>query len=152
MKHPHPHQSSSDDDDDNVRFADVVSDIEERAAQRPRIFDPDSTLFRGSVVFGIVVTMLGAFGGVWGIAIAFSAFKSGADNTRKDVDANRELIETVRDEARAERKLIREEIGTLRRRTLSLREIDLWSELLRQQNQGNGPLLVPKPSDFKVEP
>lgn len=119
------------DEDEEVHFADAVSEEEGRAVKRRHIFDPDSIYFRG----GFIVALLGAFltccGGVWGIAIAFSGFKTGQENTRADVDD------------------LRKQIVAMRKRVLLIKEGDLWADSMRFQNAGK--IIVPKPSDFKIE-
>lgn len=113
------------------RFADVVDTMEGQRAQRPRIFDPESVVFRASTVGAIVVLLLGGLGGVWGIAVAFAAFKTGQENTRDDVDK------------------LRDEMIALRKKVLYIKEGDLWADSMRVQNAGK--VVVPKPSDFKIE-
>lgn len=136
----HNHQNQEDEDE---AFGSVVHEQEGKAVERRNIFSPDSFLFRGGFVvalcFGFITMLGGVVGGVWGIAISFKAFTTSQENTRGDVDT-----------LRSEQVKIRDEIAALRKKVLNVKEGDLWAESLRIQNAGK--LIVPKPSDYKIEP
>jgi hypothetical protein len=151
------------DDDEVERLAEVIT-AQERDAARPHIFDPASVLFRGTVVMGIIVAMFGGLGGVWGIAMAFSSFKSGAENVRADIMSLRGLLATQSQAAEREMAVLRADTARLTTDTMkdlavfkievrktrwSVQEMKWWAKAMRDQNSGK--VSVPDVADYMID-
>lgn len=113
------------DSDESDVFVEMVGQEESQAARRGQILDTRSILFRGSVVVTII-------GGVWGVAVSFSSFKYSQEETHKEVTK------------------LRVEFDRLKGKVMYLKELDLWSDAMRRENETN-KVIVPKPSDYKVQ-
>lgn len=136
--------------DEEEEFSEMVVHQEERERSSPsrvQLLDPESWFVRG----GVVVTIIGA---VWGIAVSFTSF------TNNEVRLGEQLLRLETREQKYEDKTQRdadelrkehfEEILTLRRKVMYLRELDLWAAALRVENAGK--ITVPAPSDYKIDP